>query len=147
MTSAWAVGTYELLLVGDPEGDPTDLIVTIFAKPRDPADTTADEDAPVLAHCDVSYAEIGLKEGDTLPWKTGLRDVGMTGLVPEAIESEYGPQMGLRILLSLLQAVRADFYGLDMDGNPWRTPSDGAVFGLMERTHDIMAILNTRLFG
>lgn len=144
-TSRWAIGTYELLLTRDPEGSEGDIVLTIFAKPvsGDPAD---DEDAPILTQMDIFYAEVGYSRENPPPWDmTALRDIGEEGLTPEGVEAEYGPKMAARILLALFYAARADFEGLDQDGMPWRGPSTEA-FPIMERTHDVMTILKTRLY-
>lgn len=143
--SIWLTGTYEMLLERNAEAAEGDISVTIFAKAADPEDTAADEDAPILAQIDVWTLEVGLTSG--LPgWRMGLRDVGERGLAPEAVEAEFGARMAARILLALYQAAEADFNGLDLEGAPFRTPSVAA-FSLMARVSNLIASLNTRLYG
>lgn len=143
--SRWATGTYEILIeAGDAVLD-ADVGITIFATPLtlEPAD---DEDAPMLAQVDAQGWELGV-DPDNLPdWKLGLIEIGEHGLKPEDVEEQYGPELGLRILLALYQAALHDFQGTDMEGRPWRQPS-AAVEPFMERVLDLVVILTTRLSG
>lgn len=142
-TSRWATGTYELVLdFSGSDGD--DIIATVFAMP---ADTTpeADEDAPILAQQGFIIPELGTLKGAFAEGKTVILPIGEQGLEPEAMEAEFGPRTAVRVLLLLFRASEADFNGVDIDGTPWREPSNEA-FPIMERTHDVMAILGTRLY-
>lgn len=153
--SIWMTGTYEMLV--QDFKDEAEMTITVFARPVDLADEASDRDAPILAQLDVSYAEVGLDDGARPPWQTAeayrdlgkdglaaFRTVGEHGLAPEDIEAEFGPHMGLRILLCLFQAADRDFRGVDMDAVPWRMPSMQA-FPIMQRISDLMMILRTRL--
>jgi hypothetical protein len=141
--SRWATGTYEMLLQRLKDDDEADVMITVFAIPLtlDPAD---DEDAPVLAQVEAKLWELGLHEEDTPDWPLPLREIGEHGLKPEQVEAEYGPGLGLRILLALYQAVQADMQGTDMEGRPWRQPS-AAAGPFQERVLDLLLVLNTRL--
>jgi len=140
--SAWDTGTYELLVSNDPAGQKGDLMVVVFARPADPDDDVANEDAPVLAHIDVMNEEYDWNIQD---YHLGLRSIGERGmLTPENVPGIYGDRLGLRILLALYQGAERDFNGTDMDDIPWRTPSSEA-FVIMERTHAVMEVVKERL--
>jgi hypothetical protein len=143
-TSRWATGTYELVLdwTGDDEAD---VVATIFAKPLE-VGSDADEDAPILSQMGMLLPELGERRGIFAEEKPAVVDIGEHGLVPEDLEREFGPKTGIRLLLLLFQAANADFKGVDMDGAPWREPSTEA-YPIMERTHDVMAILKTRIYN
>lgn len=143
-TSRWATGTYELVL-DYTKDDEADVVATIFAKPLE-VGTDADEDAPILSQMGLLFAELGDRRGIFAEEKPAVVDIGEHGLEPENLEREFGPQTGVRLLLLLFQAANADFKGVDMDGAPWREPSNEA-FPIMERTHDVMTILKTRLYN
>jgi hypothetical protein len=140
-------GTYEMLV--QPFFDDFDrvegadgIIITIFARPVDKSDEESDRDSPILAQLDVSYEEL---EGPTTEWYvTGFSDVGEHGLAPEDVEAEFGPELGLRVLLALFQAADRDFRGVDLEERPWREPSMQA-FPIMQRTSDVMIILRNKL--
>ena len=142
--SRWATGTYEILIETGEGVLDADVGVTIFATPLtlEPAD---DEDCPILAQVDAQAWELGL-DPENLPadWKRSLREIGEHGLKPEEVEEQYGPELGLRILLALYQAAMHDFQGTDMEGRPWRQPS-AAVEPFMERVLDLVVLLTTRL--
>lgn len=143
--SRWATGTYEMFVeVGDAVID-GDVGITIFAVPLtlDPAD---DEDAPILAQREAMGWEMGYPEGALPAWRTGLREIGEHGLKPEDVEAEFGPQMGLRVLMALYDAALQDTRGTDIEGRPWRQPSAPAAL-LAERTLDLIVLLSTRLAG
>ena len=143
-TSQWATGTYELVL--DFSGsDKDDIIATVFAMPATDS-LDADEDAPVLAQAGFIIPELGTLKGAFADGKNVIIPIGEKGLAPEDMEREYGPQTAVRLLLLLFRAAEADFNGVDVDKIPWRTPSTEA-FAIMERTHDVMAILKTRLYN
>lgn len=141
--SVWDTGTYELLISKDPEGEPGDLMVVVFARPMDrEADPASDEDAPILAHVDVFRSEY---DRDLDEFHYGLRSVGEKGLLrPEDVPAVFGDKLGLRVLIALWQATDRDFRGMDMDHVPWRTPSNGA-FPLMRRTYTVMMAVKERL--
>lgn len=141
-TSNWATGTYEMLLEKDVEG--AELSITVFAKPLNPDNEVKGDPVPILAQMDLTNAEVGILEGEP-PWEMGLRDVGEQGVTPEEAERVFGPKMGLRVLLTLVQAADRDFRGVDMDARPWREPS-WAAFAILERAHDVMAMLKVRIY-
>lgn len=142
-TSQWVTGTYELVL--DFRGaDDADVVATIFAMPAI-ASPEADEDSPILAQEGYIIPELGTLQGAFAEGKNVIIPIGEDGLKPEDIEEKFGQKTAIRLLLLLFNAARADFYGVDIDGRPWRAPSRDA-FPIMERTHDIMAILKTRLY-
>ena len=142
-TSLWATGTYELVL--DFRGaDDADIVATVFAMPAI-ASPEAEEDAPILAQEGYILPELGTLKGAFAEGKNVIIPVGEDGLRPEDMEETFGPKTAIRILLLLFKATQADFYGVDIDGQPWRAPSEAA-FQIMERTHDVMAILKTRLY-
>lgn len=142
-TSLWATGTYELVL--DFSGaDGADIVATVFAMPVDNT-LEADEDAPILAQTDFIIPELGDLRLEFAEGKTTIIPIGEHGLQPEDMEARYGPKTAIRLMLLLFRAAEADFNGVDVDKVPWREPSVGA-FPIMERTHDIMAILKTRLY-
>jgi hypothetical protein len=62
------------------------------------------------------------------------------------VEEQYGPELGLRILLALYQAAMHDYNGTDMEDRPWRQPS-AAVGPFMERVLDLIVLLTTKLAG
>ena len=143
-TSQWATGTYELVL--DFSGsDKDDIVATVFAMPATDS-LDADEDAPVLAQAGFIIPELGTLKGAFAEGKNTIIPIGEKGLEPEDMEQEYGPQTAVRLLLLLFRAAEADFNGVDAEKIPWRTPSTEA-FSIMERTHDVMAILKTRLYN
>lgn len=138
--SRWATGTYEILIeTGVLDGD---VGITVFATALtlDPAD---DEDAPILAQMEAQTWELGGFDPATLPPRR-LVEIGEHGLKPEEVEAQYGPELGLRILLALYQAALHDFNGTDMEDRPWRQPS-AAVEPFMERVLDLIVVLTTRL--
>lgn len=143
-TSRWATGTYELVLdfSGSDEGE--DIIATVFAMPVDNT-PEADEEAPILAQAGFIIPELGTLKGAFAGGKNTILTIGEKGLQPEDMEREFGPRTAVRILLLLFRACEADFNGVDIDGTPWREPSEEA-FQIMERTHDVMTILGTRLY-
>ena len=142
-TSLWATGTYELVL--DFRGaDDADVVATVFAMPAI-ASPDAEEDAPILAQQGYIIPELGTLKGAFAEGKNVIIPIGEDGLKPEDMEEQLGPQTAIRLLLLLFQAAQADFYGVDIDGHPWREPSEAA-FPIMERTHDILAILKIRLY-
>jgi len=141
--SRWATGTYEMLMEVGAEAIEGDIGISIFATPLTLA-RADDEDCPILAQVDAESWDVGISQ-DALPrLRTGLREIGEHGLKPEDIEAEYGPQLGLRILLALYQATESDIQGTDLEGRPWRTPSPAAG-ELQERVLDLMVLLTTRL--
>lgn len=144
--SRWATGTYEILIEAGEKVLDADIGITVFATPLtlDPGD---DEDSPILAQVDVQGWEVGA-DPENLPagWTLGLREIGEHGLKPEQVEEQYGPELGLRILLALYQAAMHDFHGTDMGDRPWRQPS-AAVEPFMERVLDLIVLLTTRLSG
>ena len=143
-TSRWATGTYELVLDFSGSGD-VDIIATVFAMPAD-STSEADEDAPILAQGGFIIPELGTLKGAFAEGKDAILPVGEYGLTPEDMEREFGPQTAIRMLLLLFRAAEADFNGVDVDKIPWREPSNAA-FPIMERTHDVMTILKTRLYN
>jgi hypothetical protein len=122
-----------------------DIGITIFATPLT-LDVGDDEDAPILAQVDVQGWEIGVDPENLPAWKLGLIEIGEHGLKPEQVEEQYGPELGLRILLALYQAAMHDFHGTDMEDRPWR-PASAAVEPFMERVLDLIVLLTTRLAG
>lgn len=143
-TSQWATGTYELVLdFSGSDGD--DIVATVFAMPATDS-PDADEDAPILAQTGFIIPELGTLQGAFAEGKNAIIPIGENGLQPEDMERIYGPKTAIRLLLLLFKAAEADFNGVDADQIPWRTPSTEA-FGIMERTHDVMAILKTRLYS
>jgi hypothetical protein len=143
-TSRWATGTYELVLDFSGTDPDNDIIATVFAMPADNT-PEADEDAPILAQAGFIIPELGELKGVFAEGKNAIVPVGENGLAPEDMEAMFGPKTAVRILLLLFKAAEADFNGVDMDKAPWRTPSTEA-FSIMERTHDVMTILGTRLY-
>src|SRR4030095_1585317 len=141
-TSRWLTGTYEMLLQED-DLDQDTLVFSVFAVASGPEDTEADEDAPILYQADIAWSEI---MGD-LPaaFELGaLRRIGEHGITPEEMEATYGPALALRLMMGLFRAAERDFQGVDMNLQPWRTGSTGA-YAIMERTHDVMAILGEKI--
>lgn len=144
MTSVWQTGTYDLLISKDPEAGPGALMVVVFAAATDIDDVAADEDAPVLAHIDVTRGEYDFDLSDH---HYGMHTIGERGLLqPEKIEVLFGPRLGVQILLALYNAADHDLRGIDSEDRPWREPSDGA-FPLMQRLHPLLMDLKGRLFG
>jgi hypothetical protein len=144
MTSVWQTGTYDMLISKDPEGGPGDLMVVVFAAATDIDDKDADDDAPILAHLDVTRAEYDFDLSDH---HFGMHTIGDRGLLqPESIEKLFGPRLGVQILLALYNAADHDFNGVDNEDRPWRTPSEGA-FPLMARLHPLLMDLRQRIFG
>lgn len=141
--SRWATGTYELVLDFNPSGR-DDIIATIFAMPVDDTQE-ADDDAPILAQEGYIIPELGTLRGAFAEGKNAILTVGEHGLAPEDMEQLFGPKTAVRLLLLLFRAAEADFNGVDIEGTPWREPSTEA-FPIMERTHDVMTILGTRLY-
>lgn len=141
--SRWATGTYELVL-DFTRRDDDDVIATVFAMPVD-GTQEADDDAPILAQAGFIYPELGTLKGAFAEGRNAILRVGEDGLGPEDMEREFGPKTAIRLLLLLFNAAESDFNGVDMDGLPWREPSTAA-FPIMERTHDIMTVLGTRLY-
>lgn len=144
-TSRWATGTYELVLDFSGSDNDSDIIATVFAMPVDNT-LEADEDAPILAQDGFIIPELGTLKGAFAEGKNVILTVGENGLAPEDLEREFGPQTAIRLLLLLFRAAEADFNGVDVDKIPWREPSNAA-FSIMERTHDVMTILKTRLYN
>lgn len=143
-TSRWATGTYELVLdFSGADGD-DDIIATVFAMPADNTQE-ADDDAPILAQAGYIIPELGTLQGAFAEGRNVIIPIGEKGLEPEHIEREFGSKTAVRVLLLLFKAAEADFNGVDIDGIPWREPSNEA-FQIMERTHDVMTILGTRLY-
>jgi hypothetical protein len=143
-TSRWATGTYELVLDFSGTDPDNDIIATVFAMPADNT-PEADEDAPILAQTGFIIPELGTLKGVLAEGKNCIVPIGENGLAPEDMEATFGPKAAVRILLLLFRAAEADFNGVDMDKIPWRTPSVEA-FDIMERAHDVMTILGTRLY-
>jgi hypothetical protein len=139
--SRWATGTYEILIEAGEAVLDADVGITIFATPLT-LDLADDEDAPILAQIEAQAWEIGV-DPETLPARE-LREIGEHGLKPEQVEEQYGPELGLRILLALYQAAMHDFQGTDMEDRPWRQPS-AAVEPFMERVLDLVVLLTTKL--
>jgi len=144
--SRWATGTYEILIEAGDAVLGGDVGITVFATPLT-LDEADDEDAPILAQMEAQAWELGV-DPENLPaaWKRSLREIGEHGMKPEQVEAEYGPELGLRILLALYQAAMHDFQGTDMEDRPWRQPS-AAVEPFMERVLDLIVVLTTKLAG
>ena len=143
-TSRWATGTYELVLdFSGTDGD-DDIIATVFAMPADNTQE-ADDDAPILAQAGYIIPELGTVQCAFAEGRNVIIPIGEKGLEPEHIEREFGSKTAVRVLLLLFKAAEADFNGVDIDGIPWREPFNEA-FQIMERTHDVMTILGTRLY-
>jgi hypothetical protein len=140
--SRWATGTYEILIEAGEAVLGGDVGITVFAVSLT-LDRADDEDAPILAQMEAQTWELGRLDPDTMPARE-LREAGEHGLKPEQVEAEYGPELGLRILLALYQAALHDFHGTDMEDRPWRQPS-AAVEPFMERVLDLIVLLTTRL--
>ena len=124
--------------------DDADMVATVFAMPADNT-PEADEDAPILAQAGFIYPDLGTRRGAFAEGVNAILPIGENGLLPEEMEREFGPQTAVRILLLLFQAAEVDFNGTDIDGAPWREPSTEA-FRIMERAHDVMTVLGTRLY-
>lgn len=143
MTSAWMTGTYDLLVAPDREGKDGDLLVSVFAKPADEADTVANEDAPVLGQIEIARSEYDVPLQD---YQYTFTSIGERGLIqPEQLEKLYGPKLAMRMLVALYQAAERDFYGTDMEFRPWREPQEEGAFPLMQRTHTLLMDLRARL--
>lgn len=141
MTSSWLTGTYDLLIHPDPEGGEGSLMVVVFAAPTDLDDQDSDDDAPILAHLDVSRDEY---DRDLAPYLLDIRSFGERGLIqPEDVEKVYGPKLGLLILLALFQAVENDVRGTNMDGQPFR-PASLAPLVLRDRIQPLIMDLRRR---
>lgn len=142
--SIWETGTYDLLIQQDPEGRPGDLVVCVFAMPSDPDDDAADEDAPILADYDVPLESY---KGPLDPYLLAVRSIGEKGLIrPEDVEKVFGERLAVHILLALYEAAENDFYGRDIDGQPWREPQEEGAFPLMKRVHPLLMDLERRLY-
>lgn len=135
MTSAWATGTYELLL--QHTGDDM-MMLTVFALAADP--DSDDWDSPVLAQVEID------RDGNTTAPLMVPIVVGETGLAPEDLEFILGPRLALRALMLLHEAALQDSRGLDLLDAPWRTPSPAAMT-MAERFNDAGLLLATRLFS
>lgn len=133
MTSAWATGTYELLMqnTGDDQ-----LMLTVFALAVDT--DTEDWDSPVLAQVEIDRDE-------RAPLMKPLT-VGEAGIAPEALEFTLGPRLALRALMVLHEAALQDARGLDAQDAPWRAPNM-KVLDMAERFNDAGLLLATRLFS
>lgn len=137
MTSAWATGTYELLLQNAEDDDA--LLLTVFAVAADPA--SDDWDSPILAQALVE----GAARAAPLPLLCPLR-VGLAGLPPEELEFALEGRVALRALMVLHEAALNDGRGVDLQGAPWRGPSPDAL-AVAERFNDAGLLLATRLFS
>lgn len=144
MTSIWQTGTYDLLIQQDPEGQPGDLVVSVFACPTDLDDDAADQDAPILSDTTVPA---GMYDGPLEPYQYAVRSIGERGLIrAEDVEKLYGARLAVHILLALYEAAENDFYGRDVDHLPWRTPSEEGAFPLMQKVHPLLMDLKRRLY-
>lgn len=143
MTSAWQTGTYDLLIHPDPEGQPGDLMVVVFAAATNLDDQVADDDAPILAHVDVARAEY---DGDLAPYLLDIRSFGDRGLIrPEDVEKVYGQKLARMILLALFQAVENDARGIDMDGQPFRAANLVEPLAMRDRIQPLIMDLARRM--
>jgi hypothetical protein len=133
MTSAWATGTYELLMQNT--GDDL-LMLTVFALAADP--DSDDWDSPILA-------QVEIERDPEAPLLVPYR-VGEEGLAPEELEFILGPRLALRALMLLHEAALQDSRGLDLQDAPWRAPS-AAALPVAERFNDAGLLLATRLFS
>jgi hypothetical protein len=133
MTSAWATGTYELLMQNT--GDDL-LMLTVFALAVD--DHTEDWDSPILA-------QVEIERDEDAPLLAPLV-VGVAGIAPEDLEYTLGPRLALRALMVLHEAALQDSRGLDLQDAPWRAPSPAAL-AMAERFNDAGLLLATRLFS
>lgn len=134
MTSAWATGTYELLMQNTEDG----LMLTAFAVAADPA--SSDWDSPILAQVEI--------DGDTAPdapVMVAFR-IGKQGIPPEELEFVLDPRLALQALMVLHEAALQDSRGLDLQDAPWRAPSPAAL-AAAERFNDVGLLLATRLFS
>jgi len=144
MTSAWQTGTYELLIYPDPEGGPGDLMVVVFAAPTDLDDRDSDNDAPILAHVDVSRKEY---DHDVAAFMLDICSCGDRGLIrPEDVETVYGTKLGERVLTALYDAAGCDASGMDMDDRPFRAPS-GAGLDMVQRILPLLTDVRGRMEG
>jgi len=140
--SIWLTGTYDVLVSPDPKGGIGDLMIAVFAAPADPNDEEANEDAPILAQRDVARGEY---DDDLQPDDYGAFPYGEQGLRPEDIAPIYGPRLALRILLTLYEAADNDFNGIDVEGHPWRPPSEEGAFPMMTRVHGLLMAMRNYL--
>jgi hypothetical protein len=142
MTSAWDTGTYDLLVMKDPQGKDGDLMLVVFARPLDPEDEAATADAPILAEVDVPNEDYDWTVQD---YHLGMRTVGERGLLtPENIPGIYGDMLGLQVLLALYEGAERDSRGIDMDDMPWRPPASEAI-PIMSRTYNMMLAIKDKL--
>jgi hypothetical protein len=142
MTSAWQTGTYDLLVYPDKEGQPGDLMVVAFAAPTDIDDHDADDDAPILAHIDVTRAEY---DDELAEFLLDIHSCGDRGLIrPEDVENVFGTKLGFRVLLALFQAVENDVRGANMDGVPFR-PASLEPLKLRDRIQPLIMDMKRRL--
>jgi hypothetical protein len=134
MTSAWATGTYELLMQHTEDG----LMLTVFAVAADP--DSSDWDSPILAQVDI--------DADTAPDAPVMVSfrIGEDGLEPEGLEFILEPRLALRALMVLHEAALQDYRGLDLQDAPFRAPS-GQALAAAERFNDAGLLLATRLFS
>jgi hypothetical protein len=141
--SPWLAGTYEMIVQRDPEGERGDLLITVWGVPKTWAKIQGVPGALMLAKMDVRREEY-----DKLPplELRGSQYIGKKAVMqPEDVEELYGGRLGLMILLALFQAAERDFWGLDMKDVVVREQRKGA-FPIMERTHDLLAVLKIKIY-
>ena len=144
MTSAWQTGTWDLLVYQDPEAEPGALMVVVFAAPSDLDDKAADDDAPILAHVDVPRADYDHELAEFL---FDIHSTGDGGLIrPEDVEKIYGTILGERVMTALYDAAGCDAAGMDMDGRPFRAPSDAGL-EMVQRILPLLTDMRTRIAG
>lgn len=139
--SPWKTGTYQMIVQERAEGDPGDLLITVWGVPKTSAKAHG-VPSLILAKVEVIWEEYNQLPPARL---MGAHYVGKgTGLQPEDIEELYGARLAARILLALFQAAERDFWGRDMYNNKVRDERKKA-FPFMERTHDTLAILMAKV--
>lgn len=140
--SPYKAGMYELMITQRSEGDPGDLLVTVWGVPKGWA---KDQGVPalILGKIEIDREEYGPVPEDLI----GSHPIGdTTALRPEDLEQIYGGQLAARILLALFQAAERNFWGKDMFDNVIG-PERDSVFPFLERTHDTLAILMAKIYG
>lgn len=142
-TNPYKPGTYELIVQESSQGDPGDLLITVWGVRKGWAEEQG-MPIPILGKIEVCREEYGRPVPAEL---LGSRLIGdTTVLAPEDLEAAYGGRLAARILLALFQAAERDFWGKDIYDNQISEGMPGA-FAFMERTHDTLAILMAKIYG
>lgn len=141
--SPWLAGTYEMIIQQDPEGERGDLVITAWGVPKTWAKSAHVPRSLMLAEIEVCWEEYHREVPTGL---MGAQHIGKKAVMqPEDVEELYGGRLATRILLALYQAAERQFWGRDMKDVVVREEREGA-FPIMERSHDLLAVLKTKIY-